>query len=242
MRLALIIPAEKGLTLIDRHRLFYHMALSQYVLSDPTYANLYQYLRGRGHFIMLDNGAAENGTSIGIVNVMAAVDMIGGVDEIVMPDVLDESRLTVQMTYAALSFVPPRQRAVVPHGRDWDSWTRCAYELISMGCRTICVAKRYEKLPGGRARALGIIADHGWHKTHDVHLLGCSSNPLREAEWAAKVAPWVRGIDTAAPISYAQAHASIDSPTWHSIDWDVPFGTGLASDNVKLMLGACQCT
>lgn len=242
MKYALIAQPYQGDLLISQFRLVYHMVLAQYVLSDSNYAAYYKNLSKHDHFIMLDNGAAENGHSIGIENVVKAADMIGGVDEIVMPDVLDEMRATVAATFAARPFVPERMRAVVPQGKTWEEWTECALALLDMKCRTICVAKRYESFKGGRVRALKIIEDHSWHKTHNIHLLGCYRNPLREIRDARAAAPWVRGIDTAAPISYAQHEAVLTHPSWYSLEWNGKFNFAVAETNVDLILEACRCT
>jgi hypothetical protein len=242
MKYALIAQPDGGDHLVNQYKLVYHLVLAQYVLSDSTYAAFYRAMRQQDHFIMLDNGAAENGHSIGIENVVKAADAIGGVDEIVMPDVLDECNATISATANAMKFVPERMRAVVPQGKDWDDWEYCATHLVAMHCRTICVAKRYEALEGGRAHALEIIKHHKWHLTHDVHLLGCYRNPLREILSAIEAAPWVRGIDTSAPISYAQHGDTLDHPSWHSLEWNKKFYFVAAEINMDLILEACRCT
>lgn len=241
MKFALIAQPNAGDQLVNQYHLTYHLVLAQYVLSDARYRSFYLNLHLQDHFIMLDNGAAENGHSIGIENVMKAADLIGS-DEVVMPDVLDECNATIAATYAALKSVPERMRAVVPQGRDWADWEYCATTLVGMGCRTICVAKRYEALPGGRVHALEIIKKHKWHRLYDIHLLGCYRNPLREILDAANVTSWIRGIDTAAPISYAQSGDTLDYPRWHSLEWDKPFNYTVACVNMDLILEACRCT
>ena len=240
MKFALIIQPLYGCeSLLSTYNLGYHMALAQYVLSDERYAAIYKKLHAQGHFIMLDNGAAENGHSIGIENVVAAAEMIGA-DEIVMPDVLDECRATMMVTLPSLQYVPMHKRAVVPQGKDWTDWENCAFELVEMHCHTICVAKRYEDLPGGRAHALQLIESHGWHKTHNIHLLGCRRRPLIEISEALRVAPWVRGIDTAAPIGYAQNGALIEASHWFSFQWNVPLQYAVAEHNIEEVLDACN--
>jgi len=242
MKFALIVqPSYETPALLSDFRLVYHMALAQYVLVDEAYASLYKGLHEQDHFIMLDNGAAENGHSIGIENVVRAAEMIGA-DEIVMPDVLDECKATVAATYSSLKYVPIRMRAVVPQGKDWTEWENCALELVSFGCRTICIAKRYEDLPGGRVYALELIQKHLWHKSHDIHLLGCRRRPLIEIIHALEAAPWVRGIDTAAPIAYAQHGALIENPKWFSLQWNAPIHYGTAAHNVAEIVEACRCT
>jgi hypothetical protein len=238
MKYALITPPNLGMKLLASFGLSYHMALAQYILADVHYKAVYQALHNFDHFIMVDNGAAENGVPLPIEKIVKAADMVGA-DEIVMPDVLDDMRATIKATYAALIHVKKKRRAVVPQGKDWNEWTDCTLELIQFGCRTICVAKRYEKLPGGRVKALEIIAAHGWQDDHDIHLLGCCKNPLKEIRDALNVAPWVRGIDTAAPVSYAQ-HGTPLTGEWHSLDWNKPIDWDVAKLNVQAILEACH--
>ena len=238
MKLALVAPPQ-ALHLVESQRLSYHLVLAQYVLPDPVYADFYHKLHDKGDFIMLDNGAAENGHSLGIDELLVAAERVHA-DEIVMPDVLDEAAGTLMLTQRSIPSVPRRMRAVVPQGRNWAEWEYCATQLVTYGCVTICVAKRYEKLPGGRVEALRIIKQHRWAWDHNIHLLGCSQRPLVEIGAAYNEYYGIRGIDTGAPIAYAQAGRSIDSDRHASLQWQAPFNDDMALSNIRLTLGACQ--
>jgi len=240
MKYALIAPPTESLRLLAVYGLTYHMALAQYVLNDERYQKVYKMMHDLDHFIILDNGAAENGVPLDIKDIVKAANLVGA-DEVVMPDVLDDIDGTLSRTHAALPYIPARYRAMVPQGKNWGQWTECLREMINMGCATICIAKRYEALSGGRAEALSIIMKNYWAWNHHIHLLGCYRRPLYEIRSALKMYPQVRGIDTAAPVSFAQHDDTIgDDTIWHSLDWDASMEYDRACDNVKLILKECH--
>lgn len=235
MKYAVITPPH-GFDLIEKLGLGYHFTLAQY-FSDFEYMRFYMRKRQQGHFIMLDNGAAELGTSIKLEKLLWAVHLVEP-DEIVMPDMLDDAKQTLKLTEAALGFVQPRQRAMCPQGITWKEWAECAAEMIEMGCKTLCIAKRYEKLPGGRAHALRIVKSHGWDETHDIHLLGCYDNPIGEIYAAYQELPTLRGVDTGAAIAYAQNGVSLDHPFHCSLEWNASFNKEEALQNIQMYMTA----
>jgi len=238
MKLALIAPLS-GFDLVLSLRLSYHLLLAQYVLTDSLYSTFYRGLHDQGDFIMLDNGAAEKTVGIDIHMLMQAAELVGA-DEIVMPDVLDEAAASLSMATRNLHYVPRHKRAMVPQGRSWTEWEYCATHMVNMGCATICIAKRYEALPGGRVKALQIIEEHQWEWSHHIHLLGCYNRPLHEASAAFAEYSSIRGLDTSAPIAYAQAGLSIDSTRRASLVWEAPYNQKLAKRNAISMMIACQ--
>ena len=236
MKYALITPPW-GFFLQETYNFGYHFVLAQY-LNDPAYAEHYKRLAQRGHFILMDNGAAELGEGIPDDELMRAADALGA-DEVVMPDVLDNTKATLERTYAAHKRFPECMRAMCPQGTTWDEWEYCATVMLDMGCATLCVAKRYEALPGGRARALRIIESNRWHLDHNIHLLGCYHDPLKEIKAARKVAPWVRGIDTAAPIAFAQHERTFEETDEHfSLDWEGSMDYDAVISNIDAILEA----
>lgn len=231
MKYAVITPPA-GFPLVKEFDLGYHFVLSQYC-TDPAYKRFYQEAHSRGHFIIVDNGAAEFGASIDILTVTQVADEIGA-DEIILPDVLDNCERTLEYTKKALKFVPVRRRAMCPQGKDWAEWLRCASSMFDWGCATLCVAKRYERFPGGRSHALELIVERDWHKTCNIHLLGCYENPLREIGLAYRTLPEIRGVDTGAAVAYAQAGVDLgDSKDHHSLSWTEPIPFHLARLNIE---------
>ena len=236
MKYAIITPPA-GLPLVGEFNLGYHFVLSQYC-TDPSYKSFYQEAHARGQFIMVDNGAAELGASIDIGTVTEVADELGA-DEIILPDVLDDYAQTMKYTERALAFVPQKRRAMCPQGTNWTEWLRCAEQMIKWGCATLCIAKRYERLPGGRPYALQLVKERGWHEICNIHLLGCYENPLKEIAQAYIAFPGIRGVDTGAAIAYAQAGADLgDSRIHHSLSWTAPVPPHLARLNIEKYLNA----
>ena len=234
MKLAVIAPPSY-LGRVRGAELGYHMALGQELVRDTTYYKFYQTLASYGHFIIVDNGAAESEEERvafeGIVDV--AVQMKA--DEIILPDKLRDSKWTVKHSLAALPQVPRRKRFVVPQGENWDEWTLCLEELVLFTKPvTIGLAKWLEELPGGRARAMDVIVRAGYQEQYNIHMLGIHSKPIAEAKPVAEVFPDVRGIDTGAPIAYAQHNETISDENHFSLDWNRPAPAGFVGANIRV--------
>ena len=91
---------------------------------------------------------------------------------------------------------------MVPQGKNWSEWQYCAQMMLSWGCSTIAVAKRYEMFAGGRQEAVRLLQSLGC--TTHIHFLGCCKDPIKEMQGAVDAALHVRGIDTAAAFAYAR--------------------------------------
>jgi hypothetical protein len=238
MKFALIAPAYYAQYFAEEN-LGYHFVLAQY-LNDPEYFDMYDYFKRRGHFLMMDNGAAEFGHAIGLEDLMAAAKKLEP-DEVILPDVLRDRVTTLTLTREAIPMFPVWQRAVVPQGKNWAEWELCARTMVGWGVSTICVPKLLEDYPGGRLKALQIIEENHWNWDHHVHMLGLWSKPLLEIALAAKHYPWVRGIDSGAPLAYAQAYKSIDHSVRASLQWkEVDVDHGLFLENLYKCLDACR--
>jgi len=265
MKLAVIAP-PKYLYMIGSMGLSYHLVLP-HLMDDPKYTRFYQAMHRNGHFIMVDNGAAEQiklawlgdeplpiggeATREDFQDVVTFANSIGA-DEIVLPDRKMDAEWTIVNTLKYSGLVEPRRRAVVPQGNDFDEWKECLKTLKARkDLYTICITKDYDALVpnGGRLRCLEFIQQCGWHLWHPIHLLGLHGNrsdPTRsmrkEVADIVKLFPWVRGVDTSAPFAYAQHHLRIDSGTTYGYDWDNPLGLDdrLAEQNIDLLRDWCN--
>lgn len=237
MKLALI-GAPNTFDVVERFHLGYHLVLAQECLRDKTYLNYYKLLHRDGHFIILDNGAAEMGKSLDFGQVLdVAADLQP--DEIVMPDVLGDYGDTLRQTAIGCTAVPENKRLMVPQGEDWIEWGKCLTEMIRLGCATIGIAKRYEALAGGRLRALEKFCRADVHV--NVHLLGCYQDPIEEMQRVMGVYPWVRGIDTAAPFAHAQHRLNMSGLVGHiPYEWGAYFDKQQADINIRYMLTVCS--
>lgn len=237
MKLALIADFN-GLGIVNSLRLSYHLVLAQYLKSDTQYREFYVERSSRGDFIMLDNGAAENAL-VSLKELTKALDLIR-VDEVVLPDVMRDTEATLRATMDrnVLSLVPPKMRAIVPQGKDASQWLACANFFASnVEFVTMCIPKHAEQYEGGRGELLAAIERLGWHKTYNIHLLGIWGEPKTEVLALRTMAPWVRGIDTAAPFAYAQAGKAIQMSEGHvSHKWNETFDSSLAFANALQLL------
>jgi hypothetical protein len=236
MKLALI-GAPNTFSVMDRFHLGYHLVLAQECVRDKTYLNYYKFLHRDGHFIILDNGAAEMGKSMDFGEVLdVAADLQP--DEIVMPDVLGDYGDTLRQTATACAAVPENKRLMVPQGENWIEWGKCLTEMLHLGCVTIGIAKRYEGLAGGRIRALEKFIHT--EAQVNVHMLGCYQDPIREIQHIVGIYPWVRGIDTAAPFAHAQVPMNMNGLVGHvPYEWGKPFNQKQADINVTYTLQVC---
>ncbi len=221
MKLAVIGP-PKLLKPVREQGLGYHFVLGQELWRDARYYKWYWEAKERGGFLIVDNGAAEPPEErVSIYNIIhAAIEL--DADEIILPDKLRDASYTLGWSQkkSILELVPPRKRFIVPQGRDWYEWTDCLVELVRwVNPATIGVPKWLEELPGGRVEAVKRIVNFGFHEQCNIHLLGIHSHVYDEPLQIAKEYPWIRGIDTGAPIAFAQNGMSLNDDDHYSLDW-----------------------
>jgi len=244
MDYAPIVPPQ-GLGLFFKYEYTSHMALAQYILDDPRYAEWYgreRFQAPKSHLIV-DNGIAE-GVSLPFREVVEAAEYVRA-DEVVMPDVMRDARETIRSTLDqhSMSLVPEENRMLVPQGDDWMSWTYCLSIFTdpqTIRARSIGIAKHLESLPGGRPHALQIIKDRGVDKRYEIHLLGVWRQPFAEVRRAAEVLPTIRSIDTGAPVAYAQRTQALNDIKHYSLSWDAPILIELAHENLTRYKEFCN--
>lgn len=227
MKFAAIVP-PKYLMMLDSLRHSYHMALGHMLIENSVYKAWYKLHGHRGDFIMVDNGEAERKNDgmepIPFARVVHVAHEIRA-DEIVMPDVIgDWERSAFETTNKyARYLVPAPKRVVAPHGETWEEFVKCIAAILNEmpDFATIALTKGFERLPGGRARALSELYNLGLTRRYNIHLLGAYDKPLEDARHLMAVGVPIRSIDTVAPFSYAQNNESIEEAVERrSYDWD----------------------
>ncbi len=192
-----------------------HLALADKILGDDRYRQAYRDAVRRGEYVIVDNGAAENGFSVSASNLLEAASAVGA-QEIVAPDILEDSQGTLEATEEFLVRVGSQLQEtkvkimVVPQGKTGYEWQLCAqtmYELLKSQGLTkrviIGVPKHLDKkVAGGRATTLRAIV-HGWGAPFRFHLLGSGELLCRDVA-TAKVLRKIRSIDTGLPAALAQ--------------------------------------
>lgn len=240
MKTAVITPPSY-LELVGRQS-GYHMALSQWLRRNPMYMSWYKKAHAQGDFIMVDNGAAEpESERIDWTQVMWVSNQVQA-DEVVLPDVLKDSRGTVYYTSRAAAQVPAKNRCIVPQGGTWGEWLDCYTQLhdnLSGRYATIGIAKHLERLEGGRAEALRMLP--GYAKFHyNIHLFGIWQAPKDEIYACRREWPYIRGIDSGAPIAYAQNSRWIGEAAHFSLhELDKP-DIRFLNLNIDTMIGWCN--
>lgn len=190
----------------------FHLVLAQLV-EKFRYRHFYTTAAKRGHYVILDNGAHENGVGMSIDNLLYLARTIGA-REIVLPDALFDAATTVQLVADACvrlknpSIDDPKLEAimVVPQAASVLEWRNCLDAIVGYahdcGPRVVIgVSKDYETFPSGLHGLVEYIEKR--YKRHfAVHLLGWGRQLYRLSE-LAKAFPWIRSIDSAKPASYA---------------------------------------
>lgn len=241
MKYAAILPPH-GLRVLERVGLGYHLVLAQELMRSEEYRKYYRALGRLGHFIIIDNGAAERDTPpfSKVVQLAAYVQA----SEIVMPDtVLDWEATVGNFTDEALALVPSRKRMIVPQGSNIEEWFLCLDAMLDkckFSIESIGLSKYHEGVfLGGRAAVLARLLDeYGPLLEHiHIHILGIATgDPYAEVAALHAVFPGIRGVDTAAPVAWAQRLRPLPDPAAAgehiSIAWNEPFDLELARKNV----------
>jgi hypothetical protein len=222
----------------------YQLALGQQLHRSPGYLSRFRWLRARGDFIMVDNGAAEpEEERMSFKEVLWVADKIDA-DEIVLPDVIRDSDQTVWHTAKEAPAVPPRNRMIVPQGENLNEWMQCLRaidEQLGGAFATIGVPKHTEAWSGGRPRILAELVRGGYAWKYNVHLLGIYAEPWDEIKVVVNEHGWVRGIDTGLAIAMAQHGARIEKLNGrYSLGLDTEFDCSLAYANIDTLREWCQ--
>ncbi len=197
-----------------------HLCLADKVLGSDSYRQAYIDCAARGEYVIIDNGASENGYSVPAANLLEAARAVGA-QEIVAPDIIEDSKGTIEATEEFMSEVGAQLQStnikvmIVPQGKTGYEWQMCAqtmYQLLkSLGLNkriVIGVPKHLDnKVDGGRARAIDAISG-GWGAPYKFHLLGSGEYFCHDVA-TARASKVIRSIDTSVPAALAQVNRRI---------------------------------
>lgn len=241
MKFAMIAPASPNTKNIVRELgLSYHMVLGQY-LKNEAYYNMYSNWRRSGHFIMVDNGAAE-GANVPFATIATYATGLGA-DEIVMPDVYRNAEATLKGWYSRdMALVPPIRRIMIPQGETVQEWCDCFDALMKsdISFATLGIPKHLDRFPHGRVQALGHVVKRHYARIMNIHLFGVYANAEKEICDALYVCPSVRGIDSGCAVAYAQNDADLSCGTHYGIEMDGPVPYSSTFFNARKVLGWCN--
>ncbi len=176
-------------------------ALCHVAATNVEYMRAYQKIGSDlNQYLILDNGAFENGTS-DLIGQLCHIAWTMRPDEIVLPDRMFMADETIKLSHEGLGLMnyeynssgyKPKYAGVV-HGLNHKEWLDCAYAMFDMGVDTLMIPKDYEAWPGGREVLVAMVQKIGL----PIHLLGMEKNVSSVFNW--RNTELVRSMDTAKP-------------------------------------------
>lgn len=181
----------------------YHLVLPV-ELTRAAYFKVYHEAKTYGHYIILDNGAAE-GRLTTLSHELQLADALGGVNEIVLPDVLGNMQETLSYARGCRSTVEKVEQdykfTAVIQGRDAAECTRCFQAYYDMPWVDKIALPRHLSnniRPAFRVDFIESNAADINERFGQVHCLG-SANYWKEICLLSEH-PLVQGLDTSLPI------------------------------------------
>jgi len=227
---------------------FYHYmylgsacVLAQKVLEDDVYMRQAKYLSHHGANILLDNGTAEREmvTLDELIDVACAV----GATEIILPDKKGDPETTIVWAERSLERLREIDTMIVLHGNSEDEWEVTLRWVVENRYRGSIGLPKYidSEGPETRIHLLDFIGDTSVRSSNHVHLLGLHGNPIGACAEFRQRFPWVRSIDTAAPLACAQKDLRIEAVVHApSLDWDAEAPHSVVMHNVSKFLEVCD--
>lgn len=227
MKLAVITPVNHFHFAL---RTQVHLLLT-HVMDDPdvgkAYTERYRMLDNKIHYKILDNGAHENNRPSSLESTLRATRRLGGVSEVVMPDIPHDSNATVDVVTKAVDWlltdhgIDEYQMSgspnlmYVPQAPNKQEWIGCLKYLLDQherlaqtGCfphaACIGIAKKHALIPGmsiGDCCAWVERLTEPTGGVFPVHILGWPEHTSILA--IREHFSFVRSIDTAKPITLA---------------------------------------
>jgi len=115
---------------------FMHLLITQEVLKNKRYQEVYRERSLKGDFIIMDNGVFEYGNAASLDDVIEAVEAVHA-KEMVLPDCYFDGESTVKRIVNALNELEkknyrPKSLMAVPQGKTEKEYMRCFAELFSI--------------------------------------------------------------------------------------------------------------
>lgn len=213
MRVALIPPMG-----LERYALQsdFHMALAIPVcVKNASYMDVYKEASALGHYIIADNGVAEN-VNLPLMEIDFYTSKFNP-NEIVLPDVLDNREKTVS---ASTRFLERHKRngvryMAVLHGKTVRQIVNQVTTYVDEfpEVRALGLPRSLLKVTGNKAMRIDVAnAIYDKYKFRfDIHLLGTDPTVwVQEVKMASKYAPTIRSVDSSMPFNYAIAGEKLD--------------------------------
>jgi hypothetical protein len=180
----------------------YHLTLAQYMLKSEKYFKFYRKKIKEGHYVILDNGAAEQGASIDMKVLIKIVEKLRP-NEVVAPDVLYNYRQTVRATTKFCQLIKDFDVDVmgVPQGQTSIEWWSCLQQIVDavdcIGLSKYSVSKCF----GKTARPTIAKVLEAMEMDKSIHLLGLVNGVHELLEYKGVD---VRSVDSCLPVKYGK--------------------------------------
>ena len=207
MYFAPIVPISnlKKLAGLSSHQ----MILPQY-LKNVAYRNFYVGRWSNGDFLILDNGCCELGESMPVETLLKHHEKLGGVDVIVIPDILSDINITS----------PEKSENMGMFDEFWNKYYYKMFEKVNPGVQFMAVPhslgelevmlkhtlvslfglnRDFEDIVGGRAEVVNVYKNKLISGAR-FHFLGIRESPYKELNRIKKEdIEFVSGIDSSLP-------------------------------------------
>lgn len=183
----------------------YNLLIAPVILKNPDAYSAFwlgterPFSRDRG--LLVDNGVIELGYPMPIDELYRAASIVGAT-AVILPDTIDDSRMTVKQVNNALDgwrklrYGSAFDTVGVVQGTTLQECIECAAYLVAAGVDILAVPRGLPRNIGSRYELVGYL---GSEYGKPMHLLGFSENIKDDIE-AAVAHPLVRGIDAATPV------------------------------------------
>lgn len=181
----------------------YNLLIASEILKDMEgYGHFWtRVLREEGFELFVDNGVIELGYALPIVHLADAVAQVVATT-IILPDTIDDMRMTVKQVHNAAdqwraSGVAGVKMLGVVQGTTVAECVDCATAHAKAGVDMLAIPRGLTKNLGSRSLVAQIISEE--HPNKPLHLLGFSEN-IEDDIFTAATTPTVLGIDAATPV------------------------------------------
>ena len=223
----------------------YHLCLAHHLRRDMIYTFFFRKQVRDKRYVIMDNGAAENGIPMKIDSLLSLVEVIE-CQEIVLPDTIHDAEATLKSSYAAV--IKTRKVSsglkimTVPHGKNVEEWRACVYEMFLWDIDTIGISKFIvPNLFPSRVEAL-ISVQELILSDKDIHLLGYTGVKDEISEIEERFPGRIRGVDSSIPTLYAQRGEEMKDSGRPEIDLrlDAKLDEELLKRNIRRWKESCS--
>jgi hypothetical protein len=223
MKFAVISP----IAYLDEFSTNYHLVLAQLYRSSVAYRSFYKKRQMKGDFVILDNGAAEQGHSIEASDLFyMALELHPNV--LVCPDVLKDKDATLSATNHFLdSYADPLTKAgiklmAVPQGKTAEEWYNAFIWFHSDPTIEWIGVSKY--VAGAFSNRLGALTAIKSVMKKKCHLLGLADDSRIIVD--EKRFKFVQSTDSAVPVKLGMQHLELnDYALKQSMEDEVYFTT-----------------